>query len=642
MAQAAEQLVGRADELGSFDRLLEELDRGGSSAVVLVGEPGIGKTRLLAELAAQADARGHLVLVGSASELERDVPFWVFVDAIEEYVGRARARPVRRSGRRRAAQSWRSSSRRSPRSPAGARWRSSTSATAAIARCASCWSCSRRSSRSCSCSTTCTGPTRPRSSCSARCCTGRPRRRCCSRSRCARARWPSGSPARSGARNGPGRSTRFELGALSRGEAAELLGERVDGAEAGVLYEETGGNPFYLEQLARMRDRAGRGTSAEPEAISLGGVQVPPTVAAALAEELALLSDGARRLLEGAAVVGDPFDPELAAAASGTPEPAALDALDELLRLDVVRPTDVPRRFRFRHPLVRRAVYETTPGGWRLGAHERCAEALLEPRRLRLGARTPRRALGPRGRPGGGRDPSRGGRGGRAARAGECRTLVRRGAADPSRGRLGRGAGRAAAGALGSARRHRPVRRQPRHAAREPEARPRRCGRAASAVDRRVRRRRAAPRPASGGARPPRGRRQRAGTRRLRGGGRARDRARRRQPLSRRLRRAWARGRSARSSRPVRSTTACSWPPRWRCAPSRRHTGATPRPRRRTPTRSPSSSTTCPTTSWRAGSTRSSTWPRPRCTSTASRPRAATRGARSRSAAPPARATSSR
>ncbi len=99
-------------------------------------------------------------------------------------------------------------------------------------------------------------------------------------------------------------------------------------------------------------------------------------MAAALTEELALLPPTARRVLEGAAVAGDPFEPELAAAASATSDAATLDALDELLRADLVRPTDVPRRFRFRHPLVRRAVYESTPGAWRLGAHERSSDAL--------------------------------------------------------------------------------------------------------------------------------------------------------------------------------------------------------------------------------------------------------------------------
>ena len=82
MTQLAEPLVGRAEELRALEASLDRLP----GAVELVGEPGIGKTRLLAELERIADDRGCLVLSGSASELERDLPFWVFVDALEDYV----------------------------------------------------------------------------------------------------------------------------------------------------------------------------------------------------------------------------------------------------------------------------------------------------------------------------------------------------------------------------------------------------------------------------------------------------------------------------------------------------------------------------------------------------------------------------
>ena len=86
MPLLAEPLVGRADELGSLDQILSELDRDRAGAIELAGEPGIGKTRLLRELAHRAEARGHVVLSGSAAELEQDLPFSVFVDALDEYV----------------------------------------------------------------------------------------------------------------------------------------------------------------------------------------------------------------------------------------------------------------------------------------------------------------------------------------------------------------------------------------------------------------------------------------------------------------------------------------------------------------------------------------------------------------------------
>ncbi len=86
MAQAVDELVGRAAELGVVDDALERLERNRSGALALVGEPGIGKTRMLAELEARAGAKGQIVLSGNASELESELPFWVFVDALDEYV----------------------------------------------------------------------------------------------------------------------------------------------------------------------------------------------------------------------------------------------------------------------------------------------------------------------------------------------------------------------------------------------------------------------------------------------------------------------------------------------------------------------------------------------------------------------------
>ena len=151
------------------------------------------------------------------------------------------------------------------------------------------------------------------------------------------------------------------LAPLTHEEAQRLL-DAADGAPVDELYRASGGNPFYLLQLAR---RAGRDVAA-----------APPAVAAAVDEELAALPERARAFAQAAAVAGDPFDLDVAVATAAVAEAEALAALDELVERDVLRPGDVARRFRFRHPLVRTAIYASCTAGRRIVMHERAAAAL--------------------------------------------------------------------------------------------------------------------------------------------------------------------------------------------------------------------------------------------------------------------------
>jgi DNA-binding NarL/FixJ family response regulator/tetratricopeptide (TPR) repeat protein len=368
-----EHLVGRAYELALFERLLDELDRGNPAAVALLGEPGIGKTRLLSELGQLADQRGQLVLNGSASELERDLPFSVFVDALDPYVGSLESQGLGELDEQVRAEIahvfpslWALAGDHEI-SLQHERFRSHRAVRALLAHLAASmplvlilddlhWADPA--------SVELLGALLHRPPTGA--------------VLLAMALRPLQVPKRLPVALERAHRSRtldlLELASLTPAEGRELLGDGVDAAAAALIYEESGGNPFYLEQLARSPERAtGPAISAEPPPMDIG---VPPSVAASLIEELGSLSDLARQVFEGAAVAGDPFEPELAGAAAETPEAATMDAIDELLRVDLVRTTDVPRRFRFRHPLVRRAAYQTATAAWRLGAHERCAEVL--------------------------------------------------------------------------------------------------------------------------------------------------------------------------------------------------------------------------------------------------------------------------
>ena len=78
------RLVGRASELLSMAEVLASARAGAAGAVTVLGEPGIGKTRMVGELCEQAAAAGFEVLAGRGSEFEREVPYGLVVDALDE------------------------------------------------------------------------------------------------------------------------------------------------------------------------------------------------------------------------------------------------------------------------------------------------------------------------------------------------------------------------------------------------------------------------------------------------------------------------------------------------------------------------------------------------------------------------------
>jgi ATP/maltotriose-dependent transcriptional regulator MalT len=365
-------IVGRDTELDHLDRLLRDAVHGEARFAVLTGEPGIGKSSLIGELRREAEARGCLTLSGRATEMEQELPFGPVVDAFDAYLqafADGGAERLATDDLRELVTVFPSlralqPEARDPTTPAE-RFRAHHAVRELIERLAARqplvlalddlhWA--DRASLELVAHLL----RRPPEAAvlvvlSFR--TGR------------------ASPALVDAIEAGARERTLErlaLGPLDPG-AAEALVQTIDAAERDQLYRDSGGNPFYLLQLAR---RGAAADGAAPGARDADGV--PAAVSAAIATELEGLSPPARAFVQAAAAAGDPFDLDLAADAARIDAGAALDALDELLTRDLLRPGDIPRRFRFRHPLVRSAVYASCPAGTRLVAHERLAAALAQ------------------------------------------------------------------------------------------------------------------------------------------------------------------------------------------------------------------------------------------------------------------------
>jgi class 3 adenylate cyclase/tetratricopeptide (TPR) repeat protein len=149
----------------------------------------------------------------------------------------------------------------------------------------------------------------------------------------------------------------------------------VSDEELAAITERAAGNPLFLQELA------------SPEEAVEAGELLPETVEALVATRIDRLAPGDRALLRWASVLGPSFSGVVVAdVLEGDPTAAAdSEAWDRLAEF-VERDPDVPNGFRFRHALIRDAAYEGLSYRRRRELHGRVAEVLerREPESLEL------------------------------------------------------------------------------------------------------------------------------------------------------------------------------------------------------------------------------------------------------------------
>ena len=177
---------------------------------------------------------------------------------------------------------------------------------------------------------------------------------------------------------GPG-SRRISLRGLSDTATAELVevasGRPVDAGVAAAIQERAEGNPFFATELARLVV-AERG-AAEPAGAASPGADVPSGVRDVVRRRIALLPDATVALLQVAAVIGRDFELDLLAAASGDAIDGVLDAIEPAVVHRLVAPVpDRPTTLRFSHALVREVVADDVSALRRARIHLSVADAL--------------------------------------------------------------------------------------------------------------------------------------------------------------------------------------------------------------------------------------------------------------------------
>ncbi len=178
---------------------------------------------------------------------------------------------------------------------------------------------------------------------------------------------------------------RLDLQGLDEDEIAGLMtktaGHDLDapGLElAHMLHTETEGNPFFVGEVLRHLAESGAIVQHDGRwTAGLEGVGIPEGIREVIGRRLSRLSEDVNRALAVAAVIGPTFDLATVEAAGGPGGDALFDALDEAVQHSLIREVrGTAGRYAFAHALMRSALYEEITTNRKVRMHWKVGEVL--------------------------------------------------------------------------------------------------------------------------------------------------------------------------------------------------------------------------------------------------------------------------
>ncbi len=198
-------------------------------------------------------------------------------------------------------------------------------------------------------------------------------------------------------------AARIKLTRLTRDQTGEMLAvlfqEEITPEFLDGIYRETEGNPFFVEEVCKALIEQGVLTreGGRWQRPSMAEVQVPQSVRVAIQSRLAKLPEDAQEMLRRASILGREFDVDVLRRVCDLDEDRLINSLEAAERAQLIEelhrpgePRSASPRFTFLHALIPHTLAEAVGGLRRQRIHRRVAEALEQLGADRLDELAPR------------------------------------------------------------------------------------------------------------------------------------------------------------------------------------------------------------------------------------------------------------